>query len=83
MIHAESLSALSAELQRARAKFPGNRHLTVALMEEVGELAQAQLQRQGRDRVRKEALQVACVAMRIYEEGDATMADVTDEESKP
>jgi NTP pyrophosphatase (non-canonical NTP hydrolase) len=78
-----SLVDLDAEVCRARKKLPNNRLLLAALMEEAGELAQALLQRQGTERVGKEALQVACVAMRIYEEGDSTFADVTDEEAKP
>ncbi len=67
----ESLKFLKEELIHARTKFPGNEDLTVALMEEVGELAQATL-KCDTDNLKKEALQVACVAMRIYEEGDAT-----------
>ena len=74
---------LDAEIQSAKAKFPGNRFLLAALTEEVGELARAYLQREGRERVRCEALQVACVAMRIYNEGDSTFDDVTDAEAKP
>ena len=66
-----SIAALTAELKRARAKFPGNAKLTVALMEEVGELAQALLQGKPKDEIVKEALQVACVAVRIAEEGDS------------
>jgi NTP pyrophosphatase (non-canonical NTP hydrolase) len=86
--HTERLSTaateeLARELLRARGKFPTNRFLLAALMEEVGELAQALLQRQPRERIEREALQVAVVAMRIYEEGDATFADVSDEEAKP
>ena len=74
----ESVCDLAEELVRARDKFPGNALLLAALVEEVGELARALLQRQGKEQVRKEALQVACVAVRIYEEGDATFEDVTD-----
>ncbi len=78
-----TLIALDDELIHARKKFPGNRHLLAACLEELGEVARALLQRQGADRVRKEALQVAVVALRIYEEGDASFSDVTDEEAKP
>lgn len=74
----ESVEDLAEEMVRAREKFPGNDHLTVALGEEYGELCQAQLQRKGREQIRKEALQVACIAMRIYEEGDASLSAVTD-----
>lgn len=77
-----TLFDIEEEVIRARTKFPGNRFLLAALMEEVGELAQAILQNQGVERIRKEACQVACVAVRIYEEMDAAFADITPEESK-
>lgn len=77
-----TLDAVSAETGHARAKFPGNRYLLAALMEEVGELAKALLQKRPREEWEKEATQVACVAMRIIEEGDALFEDVTDEEAK-
>ena len=73
-----TLCDLAEELCAARKKFPGNALLLAALAEEVGELARALLQRQGKERVQREALQVACVAIRIFEEGDATFAAVTD-----
>lgn len=73
---------LDIVMKKARAKFPRNRLLLAALTEEVGELAKALLQRQGRVAVQAEALQVAVVALRIYEEGDATFADVSDEEAQ-
>lgn len=78
-----SLTELQAEVLAGREKFPRNRLMLAGLTEEVGELAKALLQRQGRDRIQREALQVAAVAMRIFEEGDATFADVTDEEAQP
>jgi NTP pyrophosphatase (non-canonical NTP hydrolase) len=78
-----TLSQLQAEVIRARRKFPGNALLLAALTEEVGELARELLQRGGKERIRKEAYQVACVALRIVEEGDATFANVTDEQAKP
>lgn len=59
------------EIKRARAKFPDNKHLLAALMEEVGELAQALADNHGKQRVREEAIQVACVAIRIATEGDS------------
>lgn len=74
---------LDTELVYARTKFPGTRFLTVALMEEVGELAKALLQKKPPEEWMGEALQVACVAIRIYEEGDASFEDLTDEEAKP
>lgn len=68
---AETLVELQAEVERARHKFPDNRHLLAALTEEIGELARAYLDAEGPDRVRAEAIQVACVALRIAEEGDS------------
>lgn len=62
---------LNCEIASARRKFPGNRHTLAALTEEVGELAKELLEGGRRERVRAEALQVACVAIRIYEEGDS------------
>lgn len=76
-------AALDAEMVRARAKFPGNRQLLTACTEELGEVARALLQRKGREEVCREALQVAVVALRIYEEGDASFDDVTDAEALP
>jgi hypothetical protein len=65
-----TLQAISDEVSRARAKFPDNAHMLGALMEEVGELSKALLENQGHQRVYDEAKQVACVAIRIMEEGD-------------
>lgn len=78
----DSMQALAAEIVRARTKFPGNRFLYTALAEEFGELAKAILQKEGRERIMEEALQVACVAMRLYEEGDPAYDSLTDEEAK-
>lgn len=78
-----TLRAVSAATLLARRKFPGNRLLLAALAEEVGELARALLQRKDRDDVEREALQVAAVALRIVEEGDATFENVSDEEAQP
>jgi NTP pyrophosphatase (non-canonical NTP hydrolase) len=71
---------LQREVASARKKFPGNRFLLTALMEEVGELAQAILQKN--PGWRKEALQCACVAMRIFAEGDPAYNDLTEDEAK-
>jgi hypothetical protein len=79
----EDLVDLGHEMMRARAKFPGNRFMSLALAEEVGELAKAQLQKAPAVEIRHEALQVACLAMRIAREGDASLTDITDEEAKP
>jgi hypothetical protein len=69
------------EARKARAKFPGNNLTLVALMEEVGELAQAALHiREGIHndwwRVHAEAVQVAVMALRMATEGDATVGAV-------
>jgi len=72
-----SLAAIDAELVRARLKHPGRKHLLAALVEEVGELAQAILQQKPKSAIDKEAAQVAAVAVRIMEEGDAAF-DVKD-----
>lgn len=79
----EAAKALDEEMARAREKFPGNRFLYTALGEEFGELGRAFLQRESEARIKKEALQVACVAMRIFLEGDPTYDDLTEEEAKP
>jgi hypothetical protein len=61
------------ELRRARKKFPGRQNVTfVALGEEVGELAKAMME-ENADRVRKEAVQVAVMAMRIALDGDSSV----------
>lgn len=60
-----------AELARARTKFPGKNVTFAALVEELGELATATLS-ESRDRVRKEAVQVAVMAMRMVLDGDHT-----------
>lgn len=74
----EFFAAVSAELQRAREKFPSSNLSLAALMEEVGELAQAMLKvRAGKwpaYRVREEAVQVAAMAVRVALEGDASFS---------
>lgn len=77
----QSLTCIDDEVFRARTKFPGNRFLLAALMEEVGELAQAMLQKKPSEEIEKEAIQVACMAIRILEEGDGTFDTLTDDES--
>lgn len=69
----DTYSDIAAEVAKARTKFPGNKHLLAALTEEVGELAAAYLQDDAEE-VRKEAIQVACVAVRIIEEGDSAFS---------
>lgn len=67
----ETITAIRYEVAAARAKFPDRAKLLAALTEEVGELAQALLQRKPTGSVIKEAVQVAAVAIRLIEEGDS------------
>jgi hypothetical protein len=69
-----ALNDMADELDCARRKFPVCEHSYAALLEELGELAAALFDHKcglipPRD-VRAEALQVACVAVRIGTEGD-------------
>ena len=66
------LEEVRAELIRARAKFPGDRIMTIALAEEFGELAKAILDEPAAD-VRKEAVQTAAMAARIVFDGDGSV----------
>lgn len=63
---------IAVELMRAREKFPGTNCTLAALMEEVGEVSTA-LMEEPRANVRKEAVQVAVMAMRIVLDGDQTL----------
>ena len=60
------------EVQRARKKFPSALNLNVALMEEMGEFANAQLT-QDASSVYKEGIQVIAVVFRILSEGDKSL----------
>lgn len=62
------------ELANARNKFPGKNVTFAALVEEVGELAKATFE-EPRANVRKEAVQVAVMAMRMVLDGDHTFDD--------
>lgn len=77
-----TLQAISAETSKARRKFPRNRRLLAAAMEELGELAKALLQGKDKDEIDKEALQVAAMMVRIIEEGDADFDNLTEEEKQ-
>lgn len=66
------LAEIEAELARARARFPGDGVTMLALMEEVGELAKATFEEPSA-RVRKEAVQVAVMAIRVVLDGDGTL----------
>lgn len=58
-----------SEVEFARRKFPSNKVLFAALVEEVGEVAKA-LQDETRERVMSELVQVAAMALRLAVEGD-------------
>ncbi len=70
-LQASTHDMLDAEVFRSKVKFPRPRFKLAALVEEVGELANA-LASGNRDAIHREALQVACVACRIAEDGDET-----------
>jgi NTP pyrophosphatase (non-canonical NTP hydrolase) len=78
-----TLHAIRSEVLRARAKFPKNRKLLAALTEEVGEVARALLQDGNGQMSRDEAVQVAAIAVRIIEEGDADFDNLSNEERQP
>jgi hypothetical protein len=69
-LHEDTMARIEDELQDARGKFPTSTHLTVALMEEVGEMSRNILEGDW-ELARREAVQVAAVAIRIIEEGDS------------
>lgn len=66
---------ISKEINFARKKFPGRKYMLAALVEEVGELHQAMIDhsrgKQTSSDVYAEAIQVAAMAIRIAQEGDA------------
>jgi hypothetical protein len=68
------LEEVRAELIRARAKFPGDRIMTIALAEEFGELCKAVLDEPAAN-VRKEAVQTAVMAARVVLDGDGSVND--------
>jgi len=73
MMHEDIHYSVSAELAYAREKFPGNEDQFAALIEEVGELANALIEhKRGKGNganVFAEAIQVAAMAIRVAEEG--------------
>lgn len=68
------LDEIRDELERARAKFPGDRIMGLALAEEFGELIKAMLD-ESSDRVRKEAVQTAVMAARVVLDGDGSVKE--------
>lgn len=88
-IHPRLLGLLTAELARARAKYPNNRHMTTAMAEEAGEVVKAcldnwNLGNSGKpycpgkrgplhDRIETEIVHALCTLVRLYEEGDSTL----------
>lgn len=72
-VPSDAWQLINDELQASRAKFPGNKHMAVALMEEVGEVARGLLEGDAAN-VRDEAIQVAVTAIRIFHEGDSDFA---------
>lgn len=70
----EFLEAVRAEIARARDLFPGDELQTLAFNEEVGELNKAILD-ESPAAVRKEAIQVACMAARIVLDGDSSVVE--------
>lgn len=75
----EEIGELAEEIER---HFPNGIPRFTNLVKHYGALQQAILQRKPPELIRKEALQVACVAMRIYEEGDPIYDTITDAEAK-
>ena len=72
LILQEIFVSIGLELNRARAKFPSSECSMVALTEEVGELAKAMLD-ESQQRIYQEAVQVACMAIRVATEGDPSI----------
>lgn len=83
-----ALTHLFLEIKRARKKFPSNEDLLPALTEEVGELSQALIQQKHEPSKGKtsadifdEAIQVACVAIRVATEGEPNFPDFNPNEA--
>lgn len=70
---------IRGELTAARKEFPGTTHMLPALVEEVGELAEALMEHDRAQaktvtEVLREAVQCACMAIRVATEGDENFA---------
>lgn len=74
MGHATIENEIRAELRKARAKFPSNKQLLHAFVEEAGEVTKAFLDLQQKKAtaadVRKELIQAVSMGFRLLEEGD-------------
>lgn len=68
------LDQVRGEIERSRETFPPNAHMLAALTEEVGEVARALLEDLPEPLLRVECVQVAAMALRIADEGDADFA---------
>jgi len=73
--HNALIGDIEAEVRYAREKFPGDEVTFAALVEEVGELATALIE-ESSDRIRKEAIQVAAMAIRIVLDGDCSFDSI-------
>lgn len=70
---ADFVAAVMAEHNKASTKFPSSDCSTIALMEEVGEVAKAMLD-ESPQRIYDECVQVAVMAARVALEGDPSAA---------
>lgn len=68
------LAEVLDEVLRARAKFPGDRVMGLALAEKFGELIKAVLD-ESPDRVRREAVQTAAMCVRLVLDGDGSVKE--------
>lgn len=73
-VQGQTLAAVVAEVKRARGAHADPRHALAVLVEKSGKLASAARSHDARE-VRRRAIQVATMAIRIYEEGDAAFND--------
>ena len=78
----DPFAAIRQEVARARKLHPGNHHLFLALVEEVGEISEA-IQRGDIELARQEAVQVACLAVRLIQEKDASWFSAKNDEKPP
>lgn len=75
-LDSSTIANLNQEVSRARYKFPKPDGLNAALVEEAGEWAhEVLIAPLARENHRRELLQVACVALRLYEELDPLQND--------